>query len=60
MAYAKAAAITSLTAAAGTANNTVTDVGATFDQAVLNDNFKDLAAKINEILVVLAARGITR
>ena len=60
MAYAKAAAITSLTAASGTANNTVTDVGSSFDQATLNDNFKDLAAKINEILVVLAARGITR
>lgn len=60
MGYAKTAAITALTAASGTANNTVTDVGAAFDQATLNDNFKDLASKVNEILVVLAARGITR
>lgn len=60
MAYAKAAAVTALTAASGTADNTVADVGATHDQTILNNNFKDLAAKVNEILVVLAARGITR
>lgn len=60
MAYAKAAAVTALTAASGTANNTVVDVGAAFSQATLNDNFADLAAKVNEILVILAARGITR
>lgn len=60
MAYANAAAVTALTAASGTADDTVADVTAAHDQTILNDNFADLAAKINEILVVLAARGITR
>lgn len=60
MAYANANPITSLTAASGTANDTVVDVGAVFSQATINDNFADLAAKINAILVALRASGIVR
>lgn len=53
-----AAAVTALTAASGTANNTVTDVGASFNQSTLNDNFKDVASKINEVITALKAAGI--
>ncbi len=60
MAYANAKAVTDLTAATGTADNTVADVGAAFNQATLNNNFKDLAAKIGEITAVLRERGILR
>ena len=48
-----AAAITDLTAATGTADNTVADVGGSFNQTTLNNNFKDLAEKVNAILAVL-------
>lgn len=34
----------------GTANDTLTDVGAAFNQATLNNNFADIAAKINYLL----------
>jgi hypothetical protein len=51
-------AIVSLTAASGTADNTVADVGAAFSQATLNNNFQDLATKVNAILAVLRAAGI--
>jgi len=51
-------AVTDLTAASGTADNTVVDVGAAFAQATLNNNFADLAAKINAILVELRKAGI--
>jgi hypothetical protein len=47
------AAITGLTAATGTADGTVDDVGASFNQATLNNNFKEMATAINAILVVL-------
>lgn len=33
----------------GTANDTLVDVGAAFSQATLNDNFADVAAKINAL-----------
>jgi hypothetical protein len=50
-------AITALTAASGTADNTVADVGAAFNQTTLNNNFKDLASKVNEIITILKAFG---
>lgn len=50
--------IADLTAAAGTADNTVVDVGSSFNQATLNNNFKDLSAKVNAILVELRKAGI--
>lgn len=48
-----AAAITDLTAASGTASNTIADVTDTHDQTILNNNFKSLAAKINAIEAAL-------
>lgn len=42
----------------GAANDTLTDVGAAFNQATLNNNFADVAAKINAILAALRANGI--
>lgn len=53
-----AAAIVSLTdSTTGTANDTLVDVGAAFNQATLNSNFADLAAKVNAILTALRAAG---
>lgn len=61
MAYAnQTTAITNLTAATGTADGTVADVGAAFNQAVLNDNYQELATKINAILAALRAGGVLR
>ena len=48
-----------LTAATGTASNTIADVGAAFTQATLNNNFKSLADKLNEVLVALENAGLT-
>jgi len=42
-----------LTAATGTASNTIADVGAAFNQTTLNNNFKSLAAKVNELIVLV-------
>jgi hypothetical protein len=42
----------------GTANDTVQDVTASFNQTILNDNFADLNAKINGVLQILAAHGL--
>jgi len=52
------AAIADLTAASGTADDTVADVGASFNQTTLNNNFKDLATKNNAILAALRNAGI--
>lgn len=52
------AAIVSLTAASGTADNTVADVGGSFNQTTLNNNFQDLATKVNAILTALRTAGI--
>lgn len=51
-------AITSLTAASGTADDTIADVGASFSQTTLNNNFKDLATKLNALLVECRKAGI--
>ncbi len=53
------AAPVALTAATGTASNTISDVGASFTQATLNNNFKSLADKVNAILALLKANGTT-
>lgn len=42
-----------LTAASGTAGNTVTTVGATFSSTVLDNNFKSLAEKLNELITLI-------
>jgi len=52
-------AVVSLTAATGTASDTIADVGAAFSQTVINNNIKSLAEKINEILVKLNRSGLT-
>lgn len=49
--------ITALTdSSTGTANTTITDVGAAFNQATLNNNFADLAAIINQIVSILGRK----
>ena len=50
--------IVDLTAATGTGDDTVVDVGGSFAQATLNNNFKDLAVKVNAILAALRAAKI--
>lgn len=54
----QASTVAALTAAAGTADGTVADVGASFNQATLNNNFRDLADKTNEIIAALKAAGL--
>jgi hypothetical protein len=50
---------TALTAATGTASDTIADVGGAFTQATLNNNFKSLADKINELRTVIAGMSAT-
>jgi hypothetical protein len=50
-------AIVNLTAATGTGDDTVADVGAAFSQTTLNNNTKDLADKIQELRDALATQG---
>ena len=57
-AWATVAAIPNVTHAFGTADGTIVDVGGAFNQATLNDNLKELSAKVNAILVALRAAGI--
>jgi hypothetical protein len=56
--WARAAAIPSLSHAVGTADGTVADVGGAFSQGTLNDNFKELSAKVNAILQALRDANI--
>lgn len=56
--YAANVAIADLTATAGVADNTLVDVGATFDQAIVNNNFRDLAAKVNAVLAALRESSV--
>jgi len=55
---AQQAAIVSLTNAVGTGNDALQDVTATFSQTILNNNFKDVTDKIEEILGVLRTHGL--
>ena len=50
--------VTALTAATGTASDTVADVGAAFAQATLNNNFRSVSEKINELRAALVTAGI--
>jgi hypothetical protein len=54
----RAADVGALTAASGTADGTVADVGASFVQATLNNNFQDLATKVNLIRTNMRAAGL--
>ncbi len=51
--WTRMAAVTSLTHAVGTADGTVADVGSSFNQGTLNDNFKELSSKVNAIITAL-------
>lgn len=55
----KVVGINALTAATGTASDTIADVTGTFSQSVLNNNFKSQADKINAIIAALDTAGIT-
>lgn len=44
---------TALTAATGTASDTIADVGASFTQATLNNNFKSLSDKVNALIAIV-------
>lgn len=55
---AQQAAIASLTHAFGTADGTVADVSTAFDQAILNNNFKEVTTNLGLILTALRAHGI--
>lgn len=55
----KVVGINALTAATGTASDTIADVTGTFSQTVLNNNFKSQADKINAIIAALDTAGIT-
>lgn len=50
--------VTALTAATGTASDTIADVTGTFSQTVLNNNLKSLAEKINELRAALVSAGV--
>ncbi|MFF5473335.1 hypothetical protein [Streptomyces achromogenes] len=54
----QAASVTALTNSNGTADNTIADVGASFNQATLNNNFRDLSDKVNAIIAALKAAGL--
>jgi hypothetical protein len=52
------AAIADLINANGTADGTIADVGGAFNQATLNNNFRDLSDKLNVVIAALRATGI--
>lgn len=54
----QAAVVTALTAASGTADGTVVDEGSSFVQATANNNNKEFATAINNILTSLKNAGI--
>jgi hypothetical protein len=53
-----APATVALTVSVGTASNTIADVTAAFSQTVLNNNFRSVSAKINELITKLKDAGI--
>ena len=48
-----ASAVTTLSMSVGTGDDTIADVGVSFNQTTLNNNFRDVGEKINEIIVAL-------
>ena len=52
------AAVVSLTNSNGTGDDTVADVTSSFSQTILNDNFRDLSDKLEEVLTRLRDAGI--
>lgn len=54
----QAAALTLLTAAAGVVSDAIVDVGSTHSQAVLNNNFASLTAKVDALILALKRHGL--
>ncbi|WP_435021280.1 hypothetical protein TA3x_002291 [Tundrisphaera sp. TA3] len=54
----QAAALTLLTSAAGVASDSIADVGSTHSQAVLNNNFASLTAKVDALINALKRHGL--
>jgi hypothetical protein len=52
------AAIADLVTTVGTADGTIADVGGSFNQTTLNNNFKDIATQVNSILAALRGSNI--
>lgn len=48
----------SLVQVEGTADGTIADVGATFDQAILNNNFKELWTSVAALRLALVNLGL--
>ncbi|WP_214327835.1 hypothetical protein [Nonomuraea sediminis] len=55
--FPKASSVSRLTMTVGSTDNAIIDVGGSFSQSTLNDNFRDLAAKINTITDELKISG---
>lgn len=55
---AQAATIAALTVTVGTGDDTIADVGGSFSQTTLNNNFRDLADKYNLLLAACKGAGI--
>lgn len=53
-----AAAVPDITNIVGTADGALVDVGASFNQATLNNNFADVAAKVNALAAALRLQKI--
>lgn len=51
-------AVPDITGIVGTADGALADVGAAFSQATLNNNFADLATKLNALLAECRKSGI--
>lgn len=56
--WARGGAVTNLAGTTGTADGTLDDVGASFNQGTLNNNFKELSTKVNQILAALRSAGV--
>ena len=52
------AAVADLVVSVGTGDGTIADVGGSFSQATLNNNFRDLADKVNVMLARMRAAGL--
>lgn len=50
----------SLTHSVGTADGTVDDVGAAFNQTTLNNNFKELSSRYNALRSALVSLGLIK
>lgn len=51
-------AVPDLVVSVGTSDGTIADVGAAFNQTTLNNNFRDLADKLNALLAECRKSGI--